>query len=126
MPETVTRAIARALVESGQVPEMAQRIKRRLGWRCTDRHAHQLLDRMLAGGYSDTRHLPADVILDAIELTGLDYVTPLIAEALERGELAAAKRRVAALEDELARTRVRAVRRERREGRKAGQGRAGI
>ncbi len=111
MPETVTRAIARALVESGQVSEMAQRIKRRLGWRCSDRHAHQLLDRMLAGGYSDTRHLPADMILDAIEITGLDYVTPLIAEAVERGALAVAKRRVAELEGQIARTKVRAVRR---------------
>lgn len=100
MPETVTRAIARALVESGQVPEMAQRIKKRLGWRCSDRHAHQLLDRMLAGGYSDTRHLPADVILDAIELTGLDYVTPLIEEARRAGRERLLERELAELRGE--------------------------
>jgi len=111
MPEeTVTQAVARALVETGQVGAFAARLKAKRGWRCSDRAAYQRTLQLLNDGYSSVRNLAANDVPDALELAARNYVGPLLEAATERGcavlrerENQALRLRVAELEEQLER-----------------------
>lgn len=97
--ESITRAALRALIESDLVGELAARMKEKYGWRMSQRAAHGRVLQMLNSGYGEQRHFPADDIEIVLELTGLDYVSPILAAASERGERLILQRRLDAIED---------------------------
>ncbi len=98
--ETVSQALRRAAVEAGCMSRLADHLRRKHRSRMTLRQYQARLHHEL-GDYDPHRFDPDDMP-DLIEMTGgLDYVTPILGEARERGENAALRLRIRELEDQL-------------------------
>src|SRR5574337_747132 len=82
--DPIREAVWRAISETGTHQEVAAALKRRYGWRLSDRAAVARLSMMLSP--RDPHQLPADALLDVVAITGRDEITPLILRAgMRRG-----------------------------------------
>ena len=75
----IRAALQRMVWESGAFEALALRLKRKHGWTWSDGAAKARLSQMLSP--RDPHVFDADDLPEAIEETGLDYVTPLLLRA---------------------------------------------
>ena len=79
MQDEIRAAVWRAITETGTHQEVAAALKRRFGWRCSDRSAVARLSLML--NPRDPHALPADALVDVISITGRDEITAILLRA---------------------------------------------
>lgn len=77
--DEIRSAVWRAITETCSHEEVALALKRRFGWRCSDRSAVARLSQMLSP--RDPHALPADALVDVIEITGRDEITAILLRA---------------------------------------------
>jgi len=77
--DPIRDAVWRAVTETGTHQEVALALKRRFGWRLSDRAAVARLSMMLSP--RDPHQFPADALLDVVAITGRDEVTPMLLRA---------------------------------------------
>lgn len=66
--------------ETATLLALARRVKQRLGWKCSDTAARQRVAHMLNPNMPE-RHLPADCLIDVLQVTGRDdFLRELLAE----------------------------------------------
>ena len=82
--DAVTDAVLSAVTDSGKFPEFVDALASELGWKVTSADAAGRVRQYFNG--RTWRHLPAIAVLISIEVTGLDYVTPLLQRAAIRAE----------------------------------------
>lgn len=77
--DPIRSAVWRAITETATHQEVAAAVKRRYGWRCTDRQAVARLSQMLSP--RDPHQLPADALVDVVRITGRDEITGILLRA---------------------------------------------
>lgn len=85
MRDDVRKALVRMVQESGTHSLLAAQLKRTFGWECSDRDASGRLSRMLSP--SDEYNPKPDALTIFIEVTQLDYITPILHRAHLRAQL---------------------------------------
>lgn len=81
MSEVLT-ALRSMVFESGRFSQLARAIKRERHWRLSDHAAEARLSQFLAP--ENPHQFPADLLPLAIEVCGVDYVSPLLYRAAMR------------------------------------------
>lgn len=82
--DPVTAAVYAAVREADALSEFCDSLARELGWTTSPGDAIRRVQQAFNG--RPKRHLPAVAVLIAVEVTGLDYVTPLLQRAAIRAE----------------------------------------
>lgn len=75
-PDQIRQAAWSAVTETGTHEDVALALKRRFGWRCSDRSAQARLSHMLSPRHA--HQLPADALLDIIAITGRDEIALML------------------------------------------------
>ena len=85
MKDDVRNALERMVRESNTHALVAAQLRRTFGWSCNDRDAGGRLTRMLSA--REAYNLHPDAITIIIEISGLDYVSPLLHRAHARAQM---------------------------------------
>lgn len=78
----IMEALRRMIVDTGNSGRLARRMRKNLGWQCSEAAARSRLAHMLSPDYPD--RFPLELAPAAIEIAGYDELTPLLLDAGRR------------------------------------------